>query len=93
VLLVFDQRQPLDLADLRGDPVFESATVQLLPGGTLIRLQPPAGMMITAAPAPNGWRIAVLATATAPQPIVPVLAGGQLSSTLAIRQRCKVRRR
>jgi hypothetical protein len=42
-LLVFDERRPLDLAPLRGDPVFGGASARLLAAGTLLAvpMRPP----------------------------------------------------
>ena len=40
--LVFDDRRPLDLSGLRGDPVWGSAVVQMLPEATLVRLPEPS---------------------------------------------------
>ncbi|MBS0559507.1 MAG: hypothetical protein JSR21_05580 [Proteobacteria bacterium] len=48
-LLVFDERRPLDLAPLRGDPVFGGASVKLLAAGTLLALPLPTGTRVVVA--------------------------------------------
>ena len=60
--VVFDERRPIDLAALRGSPVFGSAIVRELPAGTLLVLHPPPNTGISLTRIPAGWRIAVLPT-------------------------------
>ena len=60
--VVFDERRPIDLAALRGNPVFGSAVVHELPAGTLLVLHPPPNTAIALTRMPAGWRIAVLPT-------------------------------
>jgi hypothetical protein len=60
--VVFDERRPIDLAALRVDPMFGSASVLLLPSGTLIRLHPPSGRSPSLLRSPQGWTIALLPT-------------------------------
>lgn len=79
--IVFDERRPVDMAALKGDPVFGGASVQLLPNGTLFRvpLSPPRSIALTQMS--QGWRIAALATATKQQPIAVSQTGGRLNLT------------
>ena len=37
-IVVFDEQRPIDLAALRTDPAFAAATIQLLPGATILQL-------------------------------------------------------
>ena len=57
-LVVFDQRQPIDLAALQSMPAFASARAELLPAATVIHLSPPAGTTVTLSKAPQGWTVA-----------------------------------
>jgi len=60
VFVVFDERRPIDLTALRADPVFGSASVQMLPSGTLVRLLPPAGLSPALMQSPKGWTVVLL---------------------------------
>ncbi|MCW3475108.1 hypothetical protein [Limobrevibacterium gyesilva] len=80
-LVVFDQRRPIDMAALRGDPAFAAATIQLLPAATVLRLPltPQEGLSLTRSAA--GWTIATVPVAAADggaRPIRPDLADGVL---------------
>ncbi len=77
--VVFDERRPVDMAALHLDPIFGQASVQLLPGGTLLRLPVPNGVSIALSRAPQGWRIAGLNGVPKSQPIVATLADGSLT--------------
>jgi hypothetical protein len=77
--VVFDERRPVDMAALHLDPVFGQASVQLLPGGTLLRLPVPSGISIALSRAPQGWRIVGLNGVPTSQPIVATLADGSLT--------------
>jgi hypothetical protein len=57
--VVFDERRPIDLAALRGNPVFGAAIVRELPSGTLIVLHPAANTGVALTPTPAGWQIAI----------------------------------
>jgi hypothetical protein len=59
-LVVFDERRPLDLAALRGDRDFGSATVRLLAGGTLLRLGLPAEARLDVTRSDAGWTLAIV---------------------------------
>ena len=74
MLLVFDERRPIDMTGMRNDPIFGHAQVELLPGGTLIHLPLPAGMRLALSNQPQGWLIAATPDTTPPQPIVPQFA-------------------
>jgi tetratricopeptide (TPR) repeat protein len=56
-VLVFDESRPLDLADLRSDPIFGSAAVQLQENATVVRMRLPAGSDLRLAPVGNGWNV------------------------------------
>lgn len=68
-IIVFDQRRPLDLAGLRGHPMFGGASVQLLPGGTLLRIPLPPDKELALTRQPQGWRLAMAAPAISAEPI------------------------
>lgn len=72
--VVFDERRPIDLIALRVDPMFGSASVQLLPSGTLIRLHPPSGLSPTLLRSPQGWTIALMPTPPRLASITPDIA-------------------
>ncbi len=59
LLVVFDAPKPLDVAALRDDPVFATATVEELPTATLLRLQPPPGLGAVLTREAGGWRLAL----------------------------------
>ena len=77
--VVFDERRPVDMSMLRGDPVFGAASVKLLPGGTLFRIPLPPGRLAVLTQMPRGWRIAALKTVSKQQPIVASYADGNLN--------------
>ncbi len=64
-LVVFDERRPIDLAGMQGDPVFGGASVMLLPAATLLRLKLPPQTELRLARVPEGW---VVSAAPAPAP-------------------------
>jgi hypothetical protein len=78
-LVVFDERRPVDMAALAGDPVFGQAVVQLLPAGTLVRIPTADGTSMALSQTPQGWRIAALKDAAKSEPILPNLADGVLT--------------
>ena len=67
--VVFDERRPIDLAALRGNPVFGSAIVRELPSGTLIVLHPPANTGVALTRTSAGWQIAIQPAAKTARPI------------------------
>jgi hypothetical protein len=77
--LVFAERQPIDLAELKGDPVFGQAFAQPLAAGTLIGLPHPASVSVGLSATPQGWRVAALTAPARPQPIPAVNAAGRLN--------------
>ena len=81
-LIVFDERRPVDMSALRDDPLFRSASLQMLPGGTLFRVPLPANLSVAVAPVPQGWRIAALPAPPDPQPIVATNVEGRLNLTV-----------
>lgn len=77
--IAFDERRPVDMAALRNDPAFATATVQMLPSGTLFRLPLPAGRFIALTQMSQGWRIAALTSAPKQQPITASYADGHVN--------------
>lgn len=77
--VVFDERRPVDLAALKGDPVFGSASVQLLPNGTLFRIPAVPAQSIVLTQLPRGWRIAALSTTPKQQPIATSFVDGRFN--------------
>ena len=77
--IVFDERRPVDMSTLRGDPVFAAASVQLLPNGTLLRIPLAHGQSIALTQFPHGWRVAALNGEAKQQPIVASFTGGHLN--------------
>lgn len=78
LLLVFDERRPIDLSAFSNDSVFGAAAVQLLPEATVIRLRPPRGTELGIAHSKKGWTIAAGTEAPVPRPIQPVLEAGHI---------------
>jgi len=68
-LVVFDERRPIDLADVRDDPVFGTAVIQLLPAATVLRLKLPTDRSLAIDRSADSWHIAVVDAAPPPQPI------------------------
>ncbi len=77
-LVVFDERRPVDLAAVRGDPVFGAATIQLLPAATVLRLPLPPGRSLAISQTPQSWRLGVIDTPPPLQPVPLRLEGGHL---------------
>ncbi len=80
-LVVFDDRRPLDLAPLRGDPVLRDASITILPTATVMRLPLPANSRLGLSRVKQGWVVSVLpADASEPnfQPIRPEMDEGRL---------------
>jgi hypothetical protein len=77
-MLVFDERRPVDTARLRDDPVFSGVTVQLLEGGTLLRLPLPAGDSVRLSHTRGSWDIALMPGAADIEPIRPISVDGGL---------------
>jgi hypothetical protein len=79
IYVVFDERRPIDMVALRGDPVFGQAAVQTLPNGTLLELPLPASVSVALSQTPQGWRVAALSAAPRPDPIGAIQVSGRLS--------------
>ena len=77
--IVFDERRPVDLAGLTKDPLFASASVRLLPTGTLFQVPHPSTLSITLTQLPQGWRIAALTSKPKQLPIVASYADKRLN--------------
>jgi hypothetical protein len=78
-VVVFDERRPVDLSGLQGDPVFSSATVQLLPNATVLRFRLPAGQDLSLAHDAQIWRVSVGLKAPALRPVALQVADGQVA--------------
>ena len=76
--VVFDERRPIDMVSLRGDPVFGQASVQTLPNGTLLALPLPPALSVALTQTPQGWRVAALTAAPKTQPIAAINSAGSL---------------
>ena len=76
--VVFDERRPIDLTALAGDPVFGHADVTIHPSATVIHVTAPPGQMPLLSRAGAGWRISIGATLPAPGPLTPVASEGTL---------------
>lgn len=75
-LIVFDQKRPIDLTALRDDPVLATASVQLLPAATLIRIKLPEGLELALLrPSANAWTVALLPSPPPIRPIRPAIVG------------------
>ena len=75
--IVFDERRPVDMSALRGDPVFGAASVQLLPKGTLFRVPHPAvACRLVLTQMSQGWRIAALTASLKQQPVTAPMRMG-----------------
>jgi hypothetical protein len=68
-MIVFDEKRPIDLGELRDDPVFYGALVQLLPTATLLRLPLPPERELSLARSESGWVVAVV---PGPVPLKPI---------------------
>ncbi len=79
--VVFDERRPIDMAELRGDPVFGSAVVTIYPAATVIRLTRPPGQSAMLSPAASGWRISIVAASPRPAGLTPVVANDGMTFT------------
>jgi hypothetical protein len=78
-LVVFGERRPIDMTQLRDDPVFAAATVHLLPNATLLRLPLPEGRSAALTATPQGWRVGVAPVAAARQALAPIFADGRVT--------------
>jgi tetratricopeptide (TPR) repeat protein len=79
--VVFDELRPVDMSQLRNDPVFRTATVRLLANGTLLRVPLPPNQSMALTQMPRGWRVAALTTEPKQQPIAVSATDGQLNLT------------
>ncbi len=77
-LVVFDERRPVDLSPLRGDPVFGGATVSLLPGATVLRVPMPDGHALRLTKADTGWTVTAVPSHSGGRPIRAETVEGRL---------------
>jgi hypothetical protein len=78
-LVVFDERRPIDLSALQSIPALAGARVEMLPGGTLIRITPPQGTEASLSKTGQNWTVAVLAVPPQQQPLAPEPDDGSLT--------------
>jgi len=78
-LVVFDERRPIDLSAARDDPVFGTASIELLPGATVLHLKLPADRNLAIGETQYAWRVSVVASASPARPIPMRAADGELS--------------
>ena len=71
-LVVFDDRKPVDLRSLRSDPVFGSASVQLLPGATVLHLRLPPQTELELEHRPAGWSVLAIGGTAQARPVAPI---------------------
>ena len=71
--VVFDERRPIDLAPVRQDPVFGAASVQELPGATLLRVPLPNNTELRLEHRRNTWLITAIGGDAQPTPLQPIL--------------------
>ena len=81
--VVLDAPVLLDLSQLKDDPVFGSATERLLPGGSELRLRPPAGSVPRLARRDGGWQLTLDARPAAMALVTGQAHGGILSLAAA----------
>jgi hypothetical protein len=79
--IVFDERRPIDLAALRNDRLFGTASVRLLQNATLFQLSLPSDRKVALVPTPQGWRISILVDRPPVKPIRPVNSDGRINMT------------
>ena len=77
-VVVFDARRPIDLAALRDDPVFGTASVHLLAAGTEVILRLPPGGRIALRRRAAGWEVAVRSAPARGATIRPQVGDGDL---------------
>jgi hypothetical protein len=79
-VVVFDERRPIDLAPLQGDPVFSGASTQLLPAATVVRVKLRASLSLRLERVPAGWTVIAVPESEfrAPRPIRPEAETGRL---------------
>src|SRR5262249_42570454 len=81
--VVFDQRQPIEMAPLHDDPVFANATVQVLAASTVVRLPLEPDTSLSVSREPHAWRIAVVSERPKLRPIQVLPLNGRLAFTAA----------
>lgn len=77
-LIVLDQRRVIDTSALRDDPVFGTATVQMLPAATVIRVQLDPATALTLSRTAEAWRITSVPREPALRPIKATVADDRL---------------
>ena len=68
-LIVFDQRRDIDLTQLRDNPVFGAATVELLPTATVVSMRMEPDTSLALARTGNVWHITAVTSEARPHPI------------------------
>ncbi len=70
--IVFDERRPLDLANLASDAAFKSAVVQVLPAATLLRVTLPVSTEVRLERRPDGWMVIATDSPTSRAAMMPI---------------------
>ena len=78
-LIVFDQREPIDMTPWRDDPVFANATVQLLAAATVVTVVLDPGVALTLSRDAHAWRITATPGRPKLQPIKAVPRDGRVA--------------
>ena len=71
-VVVFDERKPIDLQGLKDDPVFGSATVQLLPTATILRLRLPILAELRLKRSNGSWIVTAIGGDAIPSVLRPI---------------------
>ena len=77
-VVVFDERTPLDLAGLHGDPILGKAAIQLLPAATMLTVKLPPAHELRLTRVAGGWLLTASPAVTPPRPISPKVDGANL---------------
>ena len=80
---MFDDRRPLDLADLANDPAFAGASVELLSSATVLRFKLATSRNVSLERRPDGWAIVSVEGTAAGAALVPVTKPARMLFSVA----------
>ena len=83
-IIVIDQRRQIDTAPLHDDPVFGTASVQILPAATVVRIKLDAGMALSVSKTDHAWRITAVPIAPNLRPIAATMTDNRLVLSAAV---------